>query len=413
MKLFFWKREKYSKVKLLMVFFLGWRNLRANRTRSVLTVGGVAIGIGIISFLLCIGFGIQGMIIEEVTKNNPRDILDINNGNLDNFVALDESAVEKISSIQGVDVVKREVNTGGKVGFGDSQTDAVIYASNREFLEMARVSYGKNEKSFEDDQPNALISRQLANLLGFENANEAIGEKISYDIVASKEIHSKISEETTYENNEVEVVGILEAESSVMRLPFNYVKSNFGIDLAQTGKVKVQSLEALDSIEQEIQHMGFLTESINEVINDINSFFVIIRIALIVLGTIIMSISAMGMLNTLSVSLLQRTKEVGILKALGAKRTDIFKMFIFEAVIISIFGGILGLFGGYGFAILINRFLTYFAAKQDVVLANFVSMPSFFLIALSSFIVFLGLATGIMPAYRAAKIHALDALRYE
>lgn len=61
-----------------------------------------------------------------------------------------------------------------------------------------------------------------------------------------------------------------------------------------------------------------------------------------------MSISAMGMLNTLSVSLLQRTKEVGILKALGAKRSDIFKMFIFEAFLISFLGGSLGLLFGYG-----------------------------------------------------------------
>lgn len=396
-----------------MIIFLGWRNLRSNKTRSVLTIGGVAIGIGIISFLLCIGFGIQGMIIEEVTKNNPRDILDINNGNLDNFVALDDGVIEKITKIQGVEMVKREITTGGKVGFEGSQTDAVIYVAGKEYLDLARINYKRKEKTFEDNQPNALISVQLANLLGFGNPIDAIGKIVKYDIVASKEIHSKIQEEKTFEGNEIEVVGIIEGESSVMRLPFSYAKETFGIDLAQMGKVKAKSPELIGSIEQEIQHLGFLTESINEVIEDINNFFVIIRIVLIVLGTIIMSISAMGMLNTLSVSLLQRTKEVGILKALGAKRTDIFKMFIFEAIIISIFGGVLGLFGGYGFAFLINKLLIYFASRQDVVLSNFVTMPSYFLIALGSFILFLGLATGIMPAYRAARIHALDALRYE
>lgn len=413
MKLRFWKKERYSKIKMSMVVFLSWRNLRANRTRSVLTVGGVALGIGIISFLLCMGFGVQEMIIEEVTKNNPRDILDINNGNLDNFVSLDENNMDKIRSLNGVEMVKRMVNTGGKISYDSTQVDAVIYGSNKEFLDLARINYKLGEKEYLDNEPNALISTKLAELLGFANPNEAIGKTIQYDIVASKEIHSKISEETTFENNEIEVVGIINRDSSIMRIPFDYMRSTFGIDLAQSGKILVNNVDDISTVEQEVQHMGFLTESINEIIEDINSFFVIIRIVLIILGMIIMSISAMGMLNTLSVSLLQRTKEVGILKALGAKRTDIFKMFVFEAILISVVGGAMGLFGGYGTAVLVNKVLSHFARQQDVQLANFVSIPYFFVIALTSFILFLGLATGVMPAYRAAKIHALDALRYE
>lgn len=202
-----------------MVVFLSWRNLRANRTRSVLTVGGVALGIGIISFLLCMGFGVQEMIIEEVTRNNPRDILDINNGNLDNFVSLDENNMDKIRSLNGVEMVKRMVNTGGKISYDSTQVDAVIYGSNKEFLDLARINYKLGEKEYLDNEPNALISTKLAELLGFANPNEAIGKTIQYDIVASKEIHSKISEETTFENNEIEVVGIINRDSSIMRIP--------------------------------------------------------------------------------------------------------------------------------------------------------------------------------------------------
>jgi len=413
MKLKFWKREHHSKIKLSMIVFLGWKNLRANKTRSVLTVGGVALGIGIISFLLSMGFGVQGMIIEEVTRNNPRDILDINNGNLDNFVALDDGNMDKIRSIEGVDKIEREMNTGGKVSFESSQVDAVIYGSNQGYLDLAKIEYKKAEKEYSENDPNVIISTQLATLLGFQDSDAALGKIINFDVVVSKEIRSQIGEETTFENNEAEVVGIIDSSNSFVRIPFGFVKNIFGIDLAQSGKVLANNVDKIRVIEQEIQHIGFLTESINEIIQDINSFFVVIRIVLIVLGTIIMSISAMGMLNTLSVSLLQRTKEVGILKALGAKRKDIFKMFIFEAILISTVGGALGLSGGYGFAILINKVLIIFAQKQDVFLSNFVTIPYYFVVALVGFILFLGLATGVMPAFRAAKIHALDALRYE
>jgi putative ABC transport system permease protein len=126
-----------------------------------------------------------------------------------------------------------------------------------------------------------------------------------------------------------------------------------------------------------------------------------------------MSISVMGMLNTLSVSLLQRTKEVGILKALGARRFDVFKMFIFEAIIISFTGGILGFLGGFGLAISVNQALIYLGRKSGVEISQFVYLPYYFVAIIGGFILFLGIATGIMPAFRAAKIHALEALRYE
>jgi len=121
----------------------------------------------------------------------------------------------------------------------------------------------------------------------------------------------------------------------------------------------------------------------------------------------------MGMLNTLSISLLQRTKEVGILKALGTKRTDIFKIFIFEAFLISFLGGIIGLVFGFGAARGVYYLMNIFAIRYGVVASSFVEVPTAFVISIVIFIFFLGLITGIFPAMRASKIHALEALRYE
>ncbi len=413
MKLAFWKKEKYSKIKLYMIIFLSWRNLRVNKTRSFLTVGGVALGIAIISFLLCIGFGIQGMIIDEVTKNNPRDVMDINNGNLDNFVTLNDSFIEKIQNIENVEKVTRQVNTGGKLEYNDSQIDIVIYGANRDYLELAKIPFEEGDKKFEDDKGGIIASMQIANIMGLDDPKELIGKKVKIDVVLSKEISSTIKEETTATGNEVEIIGISHSTNSIVYMPFSYLNQEFGIDSAQKGKILMKDPNIMATAELAVQHLGFLTESVNEIIEDINSFFVVIRIIMIILGTIIMSISAMGMLNTLSISLLQRTKEVGILKALGAKREDIFKMFIFEAILISVVGGLIGLFSGYGIAFGANKLLIYLANNNEVELSYFVYIPYYFIAAIAFFILFLGLITGIMPAQRAAKIHALDALRYE
>jgi putative ABC transport system permease protein len=413
MRIPFQKKEKHAKIKMHMIIFLGWRNLRANKTRSFLTVGGVSLGIGIITFLLCIGFGIQGMIIEEVTKNNPRNVMDINNGNLDNFVTLNNDFVSKIENIEGIKSVARQVSTGGKIEYNDSQIDAVIYGENKDYLELARTEFEEGEKEFRDDSNGVIASMQIANILGFSDPKELIGKKVKLGVVLSKEVSSSSNEETTVIGNEVEIVGITESQSSIIIVPFAYLNSEFSIDSAQRGKILIEDTGDMANIELEVQQLGFLTESINEIIEDINSFFVVIRVIMIVLGVIIMSISAMGMLNTLSISLLQRTKEVGILKALGTKREDIFKMFIFEAILISVTGGLLGLLGGYGLAIVINKGFIFLAHRNGVELSNFVYIPYYFVLAIVSFILFLGLVTGLMPAQRAAKIHALDALRYE
>lgn len=216
-------------------------------------------------------------------------------------------------------------------------------------------------------------------------------------------------------NNEVEIVAVSDNEDDIIaHLSYNWLHEKFGVDLAQTGKVIV-NMEAtsIEEVRKNVEFLGFETESIIDIVTDINMFFWVIRIVLIVFGTIIMSISAMGMLNTLSVSLLQRTKEVGILKALGAKRIDIFRMFVFEAAIISFTGGLLGFAGGYGTAELINFVFNFVAKSRGLDPVDFIYVPGYFVLALVCFIGFLGLVTGIMPAKRAATIHALDALRYE
>jgi putative ABC transport system permease protein len=407
-------QEKHLGIRFGMILYISWKNLKTGKTRSLLTIGGVALGIGIITFLLCMGFGIQRMIVNEVTKNNPRDVIEVTNGNLDNFVYLNDEYVKKIMDIDGVESVERSVNTGGKVIAGDSQTDAVVFGANSGFLNSARINYRHKEQAFSDGENRAIISDKLARLIGYDNPIDAIGKKLTFNIVVSKDVSSQISEEKSMENNETEIVGVIEGADGVsLYLPFDIVNKNFGIDLAQNGKVKVKDLEKFDNIKQRLEQMGFVTESINDLIKDIDSFFTTMRVALVIFGIIIMSISVMGMLNTLSVSLLQRTKEIGILKALGTKRSDVFKMFVLESIIISFVGGIVGFFGGYAFAFAVNEALIYLGKKHGVELSYFVYLPSSFIIATGGFIIFLGIATGLMPAFRAAKIHALEALRYE
>lgn len=409
------KKIKVRSMRISSIILIGYRNIFVNKFRSFLTIGGVAIGIGVVTFLICLGFGMQKMVIEEVTRNNPENIIDVNNSSLDNFVSLNQENVEKIKGIPGVLDVATQVSTGGKFYFQESQTDVIIFGITDNFLKLLNIQARYGQIDMADRSGKVIISKKLASILGFENAESAVGQKINFDIILSDETNSGKREEIKNTGNEAEVMAVTDNEDNLVAyFSYDCLKDKFGVDLAQVGKVTVNLENGnIEEIRKNIEFLGFETESVTDIVNDINMFFLVIRIVLIVFGTIIMSISAMGMLNTLSVSLLQRTKEVGILKALGAKRVDIFRMFVFEAAIISFVGGTLGFLSGYGFAELINMVFNYVSAKRGMAPIDFIYIPGYFILALVGFIGFLGLVTGIMPAKRAATIHALDALRYE
>ncbi len=412
----------FSHMLLSSVLFIGWRNMFANRMRSVLTVGGVAIGIGIITLLIALGFGVQGMVIREVTKNNPSDIIDISNKSLDNFALLDKTTISKMQNIAGIKEVEVRASIGGKFVSGESQTDVTLNAISRHFLDLARTDIREETREALFATPRAiLVTPKLASLLGYENPEEIIGKEIEYSAVITNDmiapdsgLEKMVLDET---QNKLTIVGVAKDQARddavYAYVPLEVIQERYGNVAGQFAKARVENESSIESVRLQIEQTSFVTESIVDTIADINSFFSIVRGILIVFGVIIMSISAMGMLNTLSVSLLQRTKEVGILKALGAKRSDIFKMFIFEAFLISFLGGSLGLLFGYGGAKGINTGVNFLAQKYGVISMNFVQLPSAFVMSIIIFIFFLGLITGIFPALRASKIHALEALRYE
>jgi putative ABC transport system permease protein len=415
--------QRFFHMRLSSVLFIGYRNMFSNRLRSVLTVGGVAIGIGIITLLISLGFGVQSMVIREVTKNNPSNIIDVSNKSLENFVLLDRGALEKIRNVSGVDQIEIRTSIGGKFFNGETQTDVVMNAVSRNYLDLARSDISKETREKIFTEPGAiLITPKLATLLGYENPKDSIGQRIEYSGVVTNDMMGDV-EDTGRERvkredeNTLVIADVvrdpLKDEAVYAFISFDEIRARYGNVAGQFGKVLVKDESVIESVRLQIEQTSFITESVTDTIADINAFFSIVRAILVVFGVIIMSISAMGMLNTLSISLLQRTKEVGILKALGAKRLDIFKMFIFEAFLISFLGGSLGLLFGYGAAKGINAGINIMAGKYGVEPTVFVEMPSVFVISIAVFIFFLGLFTGLFPAMRASKIHALEALRYE
>ncbi len=134
---------------------------------------------------------------------------------------------------------------------------------------------------------------------------------------------------------------------------------------------------------------------------------------LAIFGSLALAVATLGIVNTLVMAILERRREIGVLKALGAADSDVKQLFFVEAGVMGLFGGVLGVFFGW----LIGQALTFgtnvYLKRQDLPGVQISSVPLWLAAGAIGFAVLVSLAAGLYPASRAAKLNPVDALRYE
>ena len=258
----------------------------------------------------------------------------------------------------------------------------------------------------------ALINRAMARLLGIEES-KSIGEIFKTTFVLDSEFFT--DEDRNAESTEIDytIMGIIpEEKTPAFYLPFIDLKG-LGIEHYSQVKVVVEDKKDLAEVRSTIESMGFKTSSVVDTIGRINSFFTTIRIVLMVLGMIALGVAALGMFNTLTVSLMEKTREVGLMKAMGMQASEVQRLFLAESIIIGLAGGVLGLLLGFLMGKLISVILSTFSLTKGMGIIDVTYIPFALFISILALSSVVGVLTGIFPAKRATKISALNALRYE
>ena len=189
---------------------------------------------------------------------------------------------------------------------------------------------------------------------------------------------------------------------------------------APTGKpayasltVRAKSPSQIETIENAIKTMGFGTFSLLDASRSLKLFFTIFDALLFIFGSLALAVATLGIINTLVMAILERRREIGILKALGAADRDVKQLFFVEAGVMGLFGGILGV----GFGWFIGRALTWgtniYLHRQNLPSAHVFSVPWWLVLLSILFSVGVSLAAGLYPATRAARLNPVEALRYE
>ena len=288
-------------------------------------------------------------------------------------------------------------------------------------IEGAEVVSDAEETSFvqtrnvdlpQDVSNQVVVNRAALKVLGLDEES-ALGQKFDLSFVVTGELLSNKNEKLQSNPITYEIIGITPDENSpVIYVPFIDLRM---LEIDQFSQVKVSVIHEtrLEKAREHIENLGFNTRSVSDTVSQINSLFSTARTMLALLGAVALSIASLGMFNTLTVSLLERTREVGLMKAMGLKNSEVKELFLTESMIMGSMGGFLGLTSGFLAAKLVEAIISAYTLMRGVGLVSIVSVPILFalLIIFISFMV--GLLTGIYPARRSTRISALNALRYE
>jgi putative ABC transport system permease protein len=177
--------------------------------------------------------------------------------------------------------------------------------------------------------------------------------------------------------------------------------------------VRVKSPALVEGIETAVKNMGFGAFSLLDATRNLRLFFTIFDLLLAIFGSLALAVATLGIINTLVMAILERRREIGILKALGAADRDVKQLFFVEAGVMGLFGGALGVVFGW----FIGRALTWgtnvYLHRQNLPSAHVFSVPWWLVLGAIAFAVIVSLIAGLYPASRAAKLNPVEALRYE
>lgn len=443
------EKQRPNSIRYIELIDISLKNLFAKKTRAAVTIGGVAVGIGFIIFLVSLGFGLEQLVISRVAGLNQLRQLDATPAVSANLVITDET-LAKFATIKNLEKTLPIISIAGKVNYQNSVFDVVIegvqadylkesdlvptsgkvFESNELAIDMSDVPDGQVAGLSEDellitpvepevtkiDLPTEKVSKQAVvneSLLELINVlpADAVGRSFKLTLIATQDVTGTEKFESYPE--EYQIVGVVrEGATPFLYVPITDVRLLGAVRYTQV-KVVATDRAALADVRRNIELQGFRTTSTVDTVEEIERLFVTIRQLLGLVGGIALVVAALGMFNTLTVSLLERTREVGLMKTLGMHTEEIKELFMVESMTMGFLGGILGVLMGIGAGKFLSLVLSLVAMSRGSAPFDISYVPTWFMVIVVGAAVIVAVATGIYPAIRAMRISALNALRYE
>lgn len=413
------------------------RNLNRVRTRTALTTTGVIIGVAAIVTLLSISFGFQQNItaqlenigdIKEITVIKPIEGFGMGPPGREETKILDEDAVEEIGKIDGVQAVVPSLSVSGTLEIGRYLTSLSITGVDPEEGENLQIITEKGRFLRKNDTDVMVVGYKVAEVFREKKTLKKVEELDIFGKKAEivvKRRNMEGEEETRYFR--VKIIGIIEEQGT--QADYNvYIPLEMATNIKEWQNmqpnilrregyesliVKAHDADKVNDITTEILEMGYLAFSFKQIIESLNSVFTILEIVLLGIGAIALIVAALGIINTMLMSIMERTREIGIMKVVGASNTDVTRIFLVEALMIGLLGGIGGVILGVLVANGIDIIARVYVSGQGGNVESIVVMPFWLILFAVGFAMIVGLISGVYPARKAAQLSPVEALRYQ
>ncbi len=389
-------------------FFLAVNSITHRKLRSWLTIIGIIIGVAAIISLIMISRGLQNSIEKQFEQFGTNRILISSKGFQgpgtvsEGLTTKDVDTLKKISELKYVVPAifrQAEVINNKKTRF--TLIGAIPAKDYLEVFGDSGIEVQKGRVIKSDDKYSSVIGARVAREMFDKELR--IGNKIEISKKDFKIIG--IWEETGNSQDDNNINIPLEAAREIFNEP-----EHVDTIIAQAkSDVNIESLQK--KIEKELKQKrddtNFQVLTAAQIVEQINDVLGIVQVVLVGIAMISLIVGAIGILNSMYTSVLERTKDIGIMKAVGARNSDILKIFLIESGLMGFVGGIFGIILGIAVALIVGEI----ASNSGFLLLVKIEIPLLLYGLLFSFLV--GMISGTLPAYQASKLKPVDALRYE
>lgn len=323
----------------------------------------------------------------------------------DQGIVLGETTDSEVASDSSVVVVSygEESVASDEAALLNSILDTNEPVTSEQSVTSAIVSIPRTEGK------EVIISTGLLNIWELQ-PEDVMNKTISLGYILGGGIIPGLNGKVSTEELEYTVIGVAQQDDKpIVFAPLSDLES---IGVAKYSIAKALSIdeESLQGVREKIESIGFSTQSISDTLSQVNRLFSIMRFLLGSFGMIAFIVALFGMFNTLTVSLLERIREIGVMKTLGTTNTDVVRLLIVESTLIGLAGGGLGIVLGILLGKSVDFLLFLIRNERSISLFGF---PPLFLVVIFALSIIVGTITGLYPASKAKKISALNALRYE
>lgn len=397
--------KPYTSMRYSVIVRIAGKNLFSKKLRTILTVLGVVIGVGAIVFLVSFGVGLQRLVENQVVGSRSIKTIDVDSIKA-RSLKFNSETIKTISGIANVEKVGKVYILAGKVKANKSESSSVIYGVDQNYFDLSTFNKIVGDMDIKNRQL-AIVSNSFLESQGIKDYKSAINQSITIAFDTEAE-----SDKITEVSINAFIGGVIESDGGSEIFISSEVVEDKGLNIATQLKVLANNQDSVPKIRNEIENRGFNTSSPIDTISEIDKIFQILQNVLIGFGGIGLVIAILGMFNTLTITLLERTREIGLMVTMGAQQKDIRRLFTIEALILSLIGGILGIIIAFLSGKIADLFLNAYARSNGVTdkLTAFYIAPSLVLISLLITII-IGLIVVYLPARRASRINPLDAMR--